>query len=135
MLIDLDGHRDLLRCGIEPGASPFKIKGMAYRGHLDYVARKIDGGLEAFAGATESEDPKLRAFFFDQNFVPSAFYDILPLVIAGIICGKMTGKRFLDFVHERDSKAEPLARGPFRPPKSRPSSQLPRFAGRGRPEP
>ena len=81
-----------------PGESPFKIKGVAYRGHLEYVAEYVPGGVEEMLGGFR--DPSL-ADFFRQKFLPSTFYDIIPLVVAGYVCARQARKSFSEFVRIR----------------------------------
>jgi len=59
-----------------PGESPFHIKGIAYKGLLQYVTTRAAGGLEAFLSMLPS--PQMRDFF-SQPFLAASFYDILPL--------------------------------------------------------
>lgn len=92
-----DGE-ELRRLRFAPGESPFRIKGNGYRGHLQYVEKNLPGGIEAMLDAFD--DPRLRAFF-EQTFLASAFYDVLPLAHAGLVCADISGKTFYDFVYER----------------------------------
>jgi hypothetical protein len=83
---------------IAPGESPFRMKGSAYLGHIEYVKRFVAGGLEAhYAGF---RDPR-QATFFQQHFLPSSFYDILPLVAAGHVCARQARISFLQFIRMR----------------------------------
>jgi hypothetical protein len=81
-----------------PGESPFKIKGVAYRGHLEYVTEFVDGGVEEMLRGFR--DPALVEFF-QQKFLPSTFYDIIPLIVAGYVCARQTRKSFSEFVRIR----------------------------------
>jgi hypothetical protein len=45
-------------------------------------------------------DPALGEFF-QQKFLPSTFYDIIPLIVAGYICARQTRKSFSEFVRIR----------------------------------
>ena len=81
-----------------PGDSPYRIKGTAYRGHIEYVEEHIDGGLPAMIDAFEDE--RHRAFF-GGPFLAGGLYDIFPLVVAGDVCARLLGMTFLDFVAER----------------------------------
>lgn len=92
-----DGSRELSSIPFEPGESPFRIKGMAYRGHLDYVAANVPGGIDAMLGALQ---PAQRRFF-EQPFLAASLYDVFPLAQAGIPCGRLTQQSFLDFVRHR----------------------------------
>jgi hypothetical protein len=81
-----------------PGESPFRVKGVAYRGHLDYVAEFLPGGVEEMLKGFR--DPAL-AEFFQQKFLPSTFYDLIPLVVAGYVCARQSRKSFSEFVRIR----------------------------------
>ena len=71
-----------------PAPELFRAKGVAYRGHLDFVARHVPGGIkrhnEAFG------DPRLVAFF-EQPFLASTWYDVYPLVRAGSVSAELLG--------------------------------------------
>lgn len=88
----------LLDLPFAPGLSPFRIKGVAYRGHLEYVERFVPGGNAAVLAALNR--PELDAFFA-QPFLASTRYDVFPLAIAGIGCARVTGQPFRQFVRER----------------------------------
>jgi serine/threonine protein kinase len=60
-----------------PGASPFHIKGMPYRGLVFLVNRLLPGGLGALCEALP--DTRLRDFVH-QPFLATARYDILPFL-------------------------------------------------------
>jgi hypothetical protein len=81
-----------------PGEGPFHIKGVAYRGHLDYVAEHVPGGVEEMLGGFR--DPALVEFF-GQKFLPSSYYDIIPLIAAGYVCARQSRKAFSEFVRVR----------------------------------
>jgi len=95
-----DNAEKLLSQPYSPGTSPFQIKGNAYQGHLDYTKDEIPGGVEKMMTLLPSD--ALREFF-GQRFLTSSFYDVFPLAIAGVACGKMAGTSFLDFVRRRAS--------------------------------
>jgi hypothetical protein len=61
----------------EPGKSPFLVKGLVYNGAKDYYEGHVRGGLQAVFDQISSEP--LRAFF-EQRFLPSVKYDILPIL-------------------------------------------------------
>jgi hypothetical protein len=81
-----------------PGESPFRVKGVAYRGHLDYVAEHVPGGVEEMLRGFR--DPALVEFY-NQKFLPSTFYDLIPLVVAGYVCARQSRKSFSEFVRIR----------------------------------
>ena len=90
-----DGAAELAQLPFAPGEGPFRVKGVAYRGHMDYVRDHLPGGLSAMLAALP--DPAVRAFF-DQPFLASVRYDVRPLALAGVACGKLTGAGYLPFV-------------------------------------
>jgi hypothetical protein len=69
--------RSVDRLPCPPGASPFHIKGMPYRGLIFLVNRLLPGGLGAFCDALP--DPRLRDFVH-QPFLATSRYDILPFL-------------------------------------------------------
>jgi serine/threonine protein kinase len=60
-----------------PGESPFRIKGMPYRGFVYLVNKMVPGGLDAFV--EKLDDPRLRVFI-RQPFLASVRYDVLPFL-------------------------------------------------------
>jgi hypothetical protein len=95
-----------------PGESPFHVKGVAYRGHLEYVEANVPGGVAAMKAAFS--DPAL-AEFFDQTFLASTFYDVMPLAHAGVICADLTGLSFYEFIRRRTiAQAEIDIRGVYK---------------------
>ena len=87
-----------------PGDDPHQIKGLAYRGHLDFVAEEIEGGLKGHLQAIDKLPMTHVAAmheFFEATFFASSMYDVYPLAIAGIACSRITGESFLDFVTRR----------------------------------
>lgn len=81
-----------------PGQSPYGIKGVAYRGHVEYCERFVPGGHAAVLAALGR--PDLDAFFA-QAFLASTRYDVFPLALIGLGAARVTGVGFLDFVRER----------------------------------
>ena len=43
----------LLGRKVDPGADPHQVKGIAYRGHLEFIAEEMEGGLKAHLRALE----------------------------------------------------------------------------------
>ena len=78
-----------------PGKSPFRIKGMPYRGLLHLVTKALPGGLDAFCASLEDE--RLRAFV-RQPFLATARYDILPFLPLSLALARAFGLPFDDFV-------------------------------------
>jgi hypothetical protein len=69
--------RTTSRLPCEPGASPFHLKGIAYRGFRRLVDRRVPGGLPALE--QELDDPRL-ASFVRQPFLAASRYDLLPML-------------------------------------------------------
>ncbi|MEM1418184.1 MAG: hypothetical protein AAGH15_25030 [Myxococcota bacterium] len=82
-----------------PGESPFRVKGGTFLAHQSYVEANVPGGQGAQAHALR---PASRAFFED-GFLRSSSYDIAPLIEAGLVCGRLTGTSFQEFVHARSA--------------------------------
>ena len=80
-----------------PGASPFHIKGMSYRGLLRLIDKVVPGGLDAFCAAVS--DPRLSAFV-RQPFLASARYDILPFLPIFATLARIVDVPFERFVRE-----------------------------------
>ena len=79
------------------GSSPFRIKGAAYRGHLQYVSRELPGGLPAMLEAIEPS----HVPFFQEGFLANRWYDIWPLVAAATPCARLAGRDVGEFLQAR----------------------------------
>ena len=77
-----------------PGASPFHIKGLAYRG-LVRAAGALPGGLDALCELLDDE--RLRDFV-RQRFLASGWYDLLPIQPITMAMASMVGMPFLAMV-------------------------------------
>jgi hypothetical protein len=64
------------RSPFAPGESPFHVKGGIYLGTHRYFATEVEGGLDALW--SQVADPALLAFM-QQKFLPSSWYDVLPV--------------------------------------------------------
>ncbi|HEY3818031.1 MAG TPA: hypothetical protein VGL81_12715 [Polyangiaceae bacterium] len=73
-----------------PGASPFHLKGLAYRG-LVHAVGAMPGGLDAFCDVLD--DPALRDFV-RQPFLASGWYDLLPIQPISHAMAKLLGQPF-----------------------------------------
>lgn len=70
-----------------PGASRYRVKGLAYLGHLDYCER----------------------------FLPGDWYDIFPLAAAGFTCADLLGTSFEAFIRQRAAfQAQEDVKGVYR---------------------
>jgi hypothetical protein len=81
-----------------PGASPFHLKGIVYRAHVEYANELIPGGEKAVNGAFKS--PPLRAFR-EQRFMASSWYDAMPIVPLWHACARVLGQNPVEFLRAR----------------------------------
>ena len=83
------------------GESPFRIKGLGYRGHVEHTNQHVRGGL---ARALEvANDPALSKFFA-QPFMASSWYNIFPLVELGLLCAELVGTPYRVYLIDRTRK-------------------------------
>src|SRR4051812_46421357 len=97
-----------MRVRFPPGESPFRVKGVTYRNFVDYVEQELEGGLAKFLA--ELREPELRTFAA-QPFLPSGWYDTLPIVSlcnAAALAKGQPARTFVQglsrFAAERDTK-------------------------------
>jgi hypothetical protein len=81
-----------------PGLSPFHIKGIAYRGHLEYVAKHVPGGAEAVNAVFRN---KALRFFYEQPFLAATWYDALPMVPLWYACAAVLKRPRVEFLRAR----------------------------------
>ena len=72
----------------KPGASPFHIKGIAYRGIVQLV-KSLEGGIDAVEA--EIDDERLLGFL-RQPFLASSWHDILPMMPVNAAIARVLGK-------------------------------------------
>ena len=96
MLLQSTGS-ELDRWPYAPGESPFRTKGINYRGHLDWTREHFPGGVDGMLALLSEE----HVAFFSQTFLASSFYDVHPLCVAGRVMAPAVRLRFLDFVRMR----------------------------------
>jgi hypothetical protein len=92
--MDADFAR-IARLPFGPGEGPFRIKGVGYRGHLQYVGETV--GLDAMLAGMDPD----HAAYFDQPFLAATYYDLLPLLHAAAALARIEGRAFLDFAWHR----------------------------------
>lgn len=78
--------------------APFRIKGVGYRGHMEYVTHNLEGGVAAMNAAFA--DDAMRAFF-SQQFLAGSWYDVMPLAHAGEVCARLVGVPLDTFLRRR----------------------------------
>lgn len=71
-----------------PGTSPFHIKGIAYRGVVQLVERRLGGLTEL---EHELEDERIVPFA-RQPFLAASWYDILPMMPINVAIARLLGK-------------------------------------------
>jgi hypothetical protein len=80
-----------------PGTSPFRMKGHVYRGVLEHLDTVVPGGT--YAVRTELRDSNVRAFF-EQSFLPSGWYDILPSLPLVVTSARLAAIPFLQLARQ-----------------------------------
>jgi serine/threonine protein kinase len=73
----------------DPGASPFHVKGTAYRGVLTLVEERVPGGIESLE--RELDDERLAAFV-RQPFLAASRYDLLPMLPINLGVARLLGR-------------------------------------------
>jgi hypothetical protein len=71
------------------GQSPFRVKGLVYGAARECYDQTIRGGSDVVAAMIESAP--LRAFF-EQTFLPGAWYDALPMVRISAVAARAAGR-------------------------------------------
>ncbi len=90
--------QELFQVPFVAGASPFKVKGIAYKGHLEYTERYVPGGVRAMIAEL---DDTAQTRFFEQPFLAASLYDVFPLAQAGVACSHLTRLSFPQFIRIR----------------------------------
>jgi serine/threonine protein kinase len=78
-----------------PGSSPFRIKGLGYRGYVGAVRKLLPGGVDELCAALD--DARLHAFV-RQPFLASAWYDVLPMYPLTAALAALVGRPYDAFV-------------------------------------
>ncbi len=98
-----------------PGSSRFHIKGLAYRGLVQLVERRVAGGLDALE--RELDDERVRAFV-RQPFLAASRYDILPMLPLNATIARLLKKPLRDLGAQQGAlqarhDVEQVYRSPF----------------------
>lgn len=73
-----------------PGESPFRIKGNGYKGNLEYIDALAGGRKQVFEVLARSD---IEAFY-EQLFLPSVWYDVLPILATTAAVAIIHGESF-----------------------------------------
>src|SRR5262245_47554838 len=84
-----------------PGQSPYCIKGLGYRGHIEYSNTHVPGGLER---ALARLDDAQVSSFYAQPFLAASWYDIFPLVELGMVSAELLGMPYREYLVQRTRK-------------------------------
>jgi len=80
------------------------VKGHVYRSLLDHIRTLIPSGLDAVLPSLPTEDVRT---FFQQSFLHSAWYDVLPMLPLNTAVGRVAGLTMTQVVREA-SRAQAL---------------------------
>lgn len=80
-----------------PGQGPFRARGRVLIGHQDFIRDAVPGGLEAVRAQLR---PATRGFY-DSEFIATGWYDVAPLIESGLVCARLTGRSFDEYVRYR----------------------------------
>jgi hypothetical protein len=81
-----------------PGTSPFRLKGIVYRAHVDYSNELIPGGASAVNATFKN---RALAAFFDQQFLAASWYDALPILPVWYACARLLNQPPIEFLRAR----------------------------------
>src|SRR5262245_47990844 len=81
-----------------PGESPYRIKGIGYRAHVEYTNAHVPGGIEYVLA--ELKDPQVSAFYA-QPFMAASWYDIFPMVEVGMVSADLVGLPYREYLVQR----------------------------------
>ena len=96
----------------EPGKSPFRMKGLAYRALVQALAADVTGGFDRVLAELPSD--ALRAFM-RQPFLAASWYDTAPIVPVTHVIAELTGTSFSAYARRRArGQAEDDLKGVYR---------------------
>ncbi len=85
------------------GAEPFRVRGLAYVGALEYVDKRFPGGRARIGELLGDSDRDAR--YFNQLFLVAGHYDISPLVRLYVALAEHVGQTPATFVAKRGRKS------------------------------
>jgi hypothetical protein len=83
-----------------PDRGAFNIKGLIYRGTQEFYGSRLPGGLAALKA--QLVDPTLVRFF-EQDFVPGGWYDLVPLMAINQAAARVAGIPHTDLVTQNSA--------------------------------
>lgn len=83
-----------------PPLAPFCVKGLVYTGAQEFYEQRLPGGRAAVSG--ELANPEAREFW-EQHFVPSTWYDVMPLMAVNQAASRVAHENMHDLVRENAS--------------------------------
>jgi hypothetical protein len=83
-----------------PGESPFRAKGLVYGGAREYWEKRVPGGVAALRDTVAATGDAPLARFLETRFVPSGWYDALPIVALSAVAARLTGVPHAQLVRE-----------------------------------
>jgi hypothetical protein len=81
-----------------PGQSPYCIKGIGYRAHLEYTNAHVPGGVDRALSVLG--DAEVSAFYA-QPFMAASWYDIFPMVELGMVSAELAGLPYREYLVQR----------------------------------
>jgi hypothetical protein len=82
-----------------PGSSPapFCVKGLVYTGAQQFYEKRLQGGQAALGAELGDADVRM---FWEQRFVPSTWYDVMPLMAINQAASRVAHENAFDLVRE-----------------------------------
>jgi hypothetical protein len=77
--------------------APFSVKGLVYTGAQQFYEQRLAGGPPAISA--QLGDPDVRRFW-EQHFVPSTWYDVMPLMAINQAASRVAHENAFDLVRE-----------------------------------
>jgi hypothetical protein len=74
-----------------PQGSPFRTKGLVYQGAREYWEQRVPGGVVAIERTVTATGDAELARFLATRFVPSAWYDALPIAPLSAVAARLLG--------------------------------------------
>jgi hypothetical protein len=74
-----------------PGESPFRAKGLVYRGAREYWDERVPGGVAAVVGAMNDTGETSLGRFLANPFLASGWYDVLPIGPLSAAAARLSG--------------------------------------------